>query len=144
MVRRRPTGLCCSASERKTKRLWLARGLRKQLGDRLIVDDLDVLLTPGARLGVLGPNGSGKTTLLRMITGELTSDASVIEKAEKLRVVYFEQNRESLDQSLTLKRALAPEGDQVVYRDHLRALGDEVVAEVAAEEARAAGDQDPL
>ncbi len=105
------------ASERKTKRLWLARGLRKRLGDRLIVDDLDVLLTPGARLGVLGPNGSGKTTLLRMITGELVPDAGVIEKAEKLRVVYFEQNRESLDQSLTLKRALAPEGDQVVYRD---------------------------
>jgi ATP-binding cassette subfamily F protein uup len=106
-----------TASERKTKRLWLARGLRKKLGDRLIVDDLDVLLTPGTRLGVLGPNGSGKTTLLRMITGELDADAGTIEKAEWLRVVYFEQNRESLDQSLTLKRALAPEGDQVVYRD---------------------------
>jgi ATP-binding cassette subfamily F protein uup len=106
-----------TASERKTKRLWLARGLRKQLGDRLIVDDLDILLTPGSRLGVLGPNGSGKTTLLRMITGELEPDAGTIEKAEWLRIVYFEQNRESLDQSLTLKRALAPEGDQVVYRD---------------------------
>src|SRR5947207_9816074 len=56
-----------TSSERKTKRLWLRRGLRKPLGERRIVDDLDVLLTPGARLGVLGPNGSGKTTLLRMI-----------------------------------------------------------------------------
>ena len=106
-----------TASERKTKRLWLARGLRKKLGDRLIIDDLDVLLTPGSRLGVLGPNGSGKTTLLRLITGELQPDAGTIEKAEKLRIVYFEQNRESLDPTLTLKRALAPEGDQVVYRD---------------------------
>src|SRR5213075_211527 len=44
-----------TSSERKTKRLWLGRGLRKQLGERRIVDDLDVLLTPGARLGVLGP-----------------------------------------------------------------------------------------
>ena len=106
-----------TASERRTKRLWLARGLRKQLGDRMLIADLDVLLTPGARLGVLGPNGSGKTTLLRIITGELPPDAGTIEKADALRIVYFEQNRESLDPNITLKRALAPEGDQVVYRD---------------------------
>src|SRR3954463_8313747 len=106
-----------TASERKTKRLWLARGLRKRMGDRLLVEDLDILLTPGTRLGILGPNGSGKTTLLRVISGELEPDAGTIEKAEKLRIVYFEQNRESLDASLTLKRALAPEGDQVAYRD---------------------------
>ncbi|MBV9070328.1 MAG: ABC-F family ATP-binding cassette domain-containing protein [Acidobacteria bacterium] len=106
-----------TASERKTKRLWLARGLRKSMGDRLLVDDLDILLTPGTRLGILGPNGSGKTTLLRLITGELQPDAGTIEKADWLRIVYFEQNRESLDPTLTLKRALAPEGDQVIYRD---------------------------
>src|SRR5216684_5787645 len=44
-----------TASERKTKRLWLARGLCKQLGDSTISNNLDVLLTPGSRLGVLGP-----------------------------------------------------------------------------------------
>jgi len=106
-----------TASERKTKRLWLARGLRKSLGDKLLVEDLDILLTPGTRLGILGPNGSGKTTLLRLITGELAPDAGTIEKADWLRIVYFEQNRESLDPNLTLKRALAPEGDQIIYRD---------------------------
>ncbi|MEK6373916.1 MAG: ABC-F family ATP-binding cassette domain-containing protein [Acidobacteriota bacterium] len=110
-------GIDFTASDRKTKRLWMGMGLRKQLGDRRIVDDLDLLLTPGMRLGVLGPNGSGKTTLLRMIVGELAPDAGTIEQAERLRVVYFEQNRESLDPSLTLKRALAPEGDSVLYRD---------------------------
>ncbi|MGN6185710.1 MAG: ABC-F family ATP-binding cassette domain-containing protein [Thermoanaerobaculia bacterium] len=106
-----------TASNRKTKRLWSARGLTKSLGDKKIVSNLDVLLTPGARLGILGPNGSGKTTLLRMIIGELTPDSGVIEQADGLRVVYFEQNRESLDPNLTLKRALAPEGDSVVYGD---------------------------
>jgi ABC transport system ATP-binding/permease protein len=106
-----------TASDRKTKRLWIGKGLRKSLGDRRIVDDLDLLLTPGMRLGVLGPNGSGKTTLLRMIVGELAPDAGTIERADRLRVVYFEQNRQSLDPALTLKRALAPEGDSVVYRD---------------------------
>jgi ABC transport system ATP-binding/permease protein len=105
-----------TASQRKTKRLWSARGLRKRMGEKPIVDNLDVLLTPGTRLGILGPNGSGKTTLLRMMIGELEPDAGTIERAEGLRVVYFEQNRESLDPNVTLKRALAPEGDSVVYQ----------------------------
>jgi ABC transport system ATP-binding/permease protein len=105
-----------TASQRKTRRLWSARGLRKRLGEKPIVDNLDVLLTPGTRLGILGPNGSGKTTLLRMMIGELEPDAGTIERAENLRVVYFEQNRESLDPNVTLKRALAPEGDSVMYQ----------------------------
>jgi ATP-binding cassette subfamily F protein uup len=110
-------GIDFTSSGRKTKRLWLGKALRKRLGDRPIVDSLDLLLTPGERLGVLGPNGAGKTTLLRMIAGELPPDAGTIEQAQRLRVVYFEQNRESLDPSLTLKRALAPEGDAVIYND---------------------------
>ena len=110
-------GIDFRSSERKTKRLWVGKGLRKSLGGRTILDGVDLLLTPGKRLGVTGPNGSGKTTLLRIVAGELEPDAGTIQTAERLRVVYFEQNRESLDQALTLKRALAPEGDQVVYRD---------------------------
>jgi ATP-binding cassette subfamily F protein uup len=101
-----------AASHRKTKRLWSARGLTKSP----LFSDLDVLLTPGARLGVIGPNGSGKTTLLRIIVGELEPGAGTIERADGLRVVYFEQNRESLDPNLTLKRALAPEGDSVLHQ----------------------------
>jgi ATP-binding cassette subfamily F protein uup len=106
-----------TASDRKTKRLWIGRGLTKRLGTKPIVENLDILLTPNMRLGVLGPNGSGKTTLLRMLIGELEPDSGVIEKADRLRIVYFEQNRQSLDPNLTLKRALAPEGDSVIYND---------------------------
>jgi ATP-binding cassette subfamily F protein uup len=99
-----------TASDRKTKRLWVGKGLRKAG----LFEDLDLLLTPGTRLGVLGPNGAGKTTLLRVIVGELAPDAGTIEQADRLRVVYFDQNRESLDGSLTLRRALSPEGDAQV------------------------------
>jgi len=106
-----------TASDRKTKRLWIGRDLSKTLGQRVLLSSLDLVLTPGMRLGVLGPNGSGKTTLLRMIVGELPPDGGTIQRAVGLRVVYFEQNRESLDPQLTLKRALAPEGDSVLYRD---------------------------
>ncbi len=110
-------GIDFSASGRRTKRLWAAKGLRKTFGDTPVVDDLDLLLMPGQRLGVIGPNGSGKTTLLRMIVGEVAPTAGTIERAEQLRAVYFAQNREVLDPGLSLKRALAPTGDSVIYRD---------------------------
>ena len=95
------------SSERKTKRLLVGKGLSKWS----LFKDLDLLLTRGTRLGILGPNGSGKSTLLRMIAGELEPDSGTIERADGLRVVYFEQNRESLDESLTLRRALSSETD---------------------------------
>jgi ATP-binding cassette subfamily F protein uup len=110
-------GIDFTASGRKTRKLWECRGLSKSLGGRTLVSSLDLLLSPGSRIGVLGPNGSGKTTLLRTIIGELEPDSGTIDTADALRTVYFEQNRESLDPDLTLKRALAPEGDAVVYRD---------------------------
>jgi len=110
-------GIELTASGRRTKRLWHGEGLTKRFGERTIVEGLELLLTPGMRLGVLGPNGSGKTTLLRMIVGELPPDAGSIRSAEALRVVYFDQTRSTLDPSVSLKRALAPDGDTVVYRD---------------------------
>ncbi len=70
------------------------------------------------RVGLVGPNGSGKTTLLRLLREELEPSAGSIKQAEKLRVVYFDQNRE-LDQDVTLRRALAPEGDSVIYQDRV-------------------------
>ncbi|HEV8202575.1 MAG TPA: ABC-F family ATP-binding cassette domain-containing protein [Candidatus Polarisedimenticolia bacterium] len=113
----RTTGIDFTASGRRTRRLWAGAGLGAAFGDRTIVDGLDLVLMPGMRLGVIGPNGSGKTTLLRLIVGEIAPVAGTIERAEQLRVVYFEQSRASLDPGLSLKRALAPAGDQVIFRD---------------------------
>ena len=69
------------------------------------------------RLGILGPNGSGKTTLLRMLTGEVAVDSGTIARADGLRMVYLDQQREQIDDTLTLRRALAPDGDQIAYGD---------------------------
>ena len=113
-----PAGIDFTASGRRSKKLIEVIGLRKTLGAQLIVSDLDLQLGPGERIGLLGPNGSGKSTLLRLLAGTLTPDAGTITHAERLRVVTFEQHRESLDQQATLRRALAPAGgDAVVYQD---------------------------
>jgi ATP-binding cassette subfamily F protein uup len=104
-------------SGRTSKQLVVVRGLSKSLGGRPIVSGLDLHLGPGQRLGLLGPNGSGKTTLLKLLAGTLEPDTGTVAHAEGLRVVTFEQHRDSLDQSTTLRRSLAPAGDAVIYRD---------------------------
>jgi ATP-binding cassette subfamily F protein uup len=113
---RASAGIELAASGRRTRRLLAARGLGKELGGKTIVRDLDLVLTPGTRLGLLGPNGSGKTTLLKMLAGTLAPDTGEIDRADNLKVVVFEQDRDTLDPALSLKRALAPEGDAVVYQ----------------------------
>jgi ATP-binding cassette subfamily F protein uup len=67
------------------------------------------------RVGLVGPNGSGKTTLLRLLNGENKPEQGSIKTAENLKTVYFDQNRE-LDPDVTLRRALAPDSDAVIYQ----------------------------
>ena len=67
------------------------------------------------RVGLVGPNGSGKTTLLRLLSRELVPSAGEIRTADALQVVHFDQNR-VLDPDVTLRRALAPDSDSVVYQ----------------------------
>ncbi len=111
-------GIDFTASGRRSKKLIDVIGLTKSLGAQPIVSDLDLQLGPGERIGLLGPNGSGKSTLLKLLAGTLAPDAGTITRADRLRVVTFEQHRESLDQQATLRRALAPAGgDAVVYQD---------------------------
>jgi ATP-binding cassette subfamily F protein uup len=110
-------GIDFNASDRKTKKLLVAEGLTKSFGGKRIVKGLDLKLTPGMRLGLLGPNGSGKTTLLSLLDGTLEPDAGTLDRADWLRTVRFEQSRDTLDKTLSLRRALAPAGDSIVYQD---------------------------
>ena len=104
-----------AATERQTKRLVELDNVRIELGGREIVQGLSFLITNGMRVGLVGPNGSGKTTLLRLLTGELEPSAGEIKKAASLRIVYFSQMRE-LEGDVTLRRALAPDSDSVIYQ----------------------------
>jgi ATP-binding cassette subfamily F protein uup len=111
-------GIAFEASNRQTKRLIELDGVTVELGGREILRNVSFVLRNGMKLGLVGPNGSGKTTLLRAMTGELEASAGTVWRAEKLRVVYFSQMRE-LEENLTLRRALAPHSDSVVYLDRV-------------------------
>jgi ATP-binding cassette subfamily F protein uup len=105
-----------TGTDRRTKRLMEAEGVAKQLGGRELFEDLSFVLAPGTRVGLLGPNGSGKTTLLRLLAGEMEPDTGTIRRADGVQIQYFDQNRERLDPGQTLRRALAPEGDTVIFQ----------------------------
>ena len=113
-MQRAGAGIDFNATDRQTKRLVEFEEVRLRFGEREIVRQLNLTITAGTRIGLVGPNGSGKTSLLRLMTGELEPSSGVVKRATALRVAYFSQARE-LDTSMSLRRALAPEGDSVVH-----------------------------
>ncbi len=104
------------ATDRKTKRLVEFKDVSFSFTDNRVLSHFDSVFTAGTRIGLVGPNGSGKSTLLRLLRGELETDAGEIWRAPNLRIVYFDQNR-PLDESLTLRQALAGSSDSVVYQN---------------------------
>lgn len=109
-------GVSFTASGRQTKELIAAKGISKSLGGKTLFQHLDLLLTPKSRLGLLGANGSGKTTLLRVLTGQLEADAGTVKAAGDLKIVWFDQSREALNLDQSLKDALSPNSDIILYR----------------------------
>ena len=107
-----------TASNRQTKQLIGLENVSYTIGDRTLFKNVDFILQSGMRVGLVGPNGSGKTTLLRLLRGDILPTAGKIQKADSLRIVYFDQNRQ-LDPDLSLRRALAPDSDSVIYQDRV-------------------------
>ncbi len=105
-----------AGSERQTQRLITASKIGKSMGGRKLFGPLDLTLGPGDKLGLLGENGSGKSTLLKLLSGEALPDEGTLKRADQLRVVTFDQHREQLDLGLSLKKALCPNGEHVLYK----------------------------
>jgi ATP-binding cassette subfamily F protein uup len=110
------TDIDFSATDRKTKRLIDLRQISYGFEGKTLFKGVDFTVTSGMRVGLVGPNGSGKTTLLRLLRGDLLPQEGEVHRADFLRIVYFDQLRQ-LDPALTLRQALAPDGDSVVYQE---------------------------
>lgn len=106
-----------TATHRQTRKLLQGIGLSKSFDGKPLFEQLDLVISPGDKLGLLGSNGSGKSTLIRILAGQIQPDSGEIRTAEGLRVVLFEQARAQLDRSQTLRKALAPGGDNVIFRE---------------------------
>ena len=112
----RTTTIDFQATDRKTKKLLALHNVSKSMGHKLLFESIELVLTPGRRIGLLGVNGAGKTTLLRLMAGEIEPDSGTITRAADLRVVTLSQHRGTLVPTQTLHEALCPVGDTVDYR----------------------------
>jgi ATP-binding cassette ChvD family protein len=79
-----------------------ALGASKAYGDKLLIEDLNFRVPPGAIVGVIGPNGAGKTTLFRMITGSEEPDSGAMRVGDTVALGYVDQSRDSLNPDNTV------------------------------------------
>ncbi len=105
-----------NSSFRKTKRLLTCINIGKSLNNKKLFENISLELIPGTRLGLMGENGSGKTSFMKILEGKLIPDSGIIKKADHLKIAVFDQAKAGLDSDMTLKEALSPEGDSVIYR----------------------------
>jgi ATP-binding cassette subfamily F protein uup len=69
--------------------------------DKPLIQDLELTLMRGDKIGLIGENGSGKTTLLRLLLGELEPTSGEIKRGTRQEVAYFDQLRGQLDPEKT-------------------------------------------
>ena len=109
-------GFDFDGTQRKTKKLIEAKEISKTVGGQELFSSLNLTLSPGTCIGLLGRNGTGKSTLISILNGAMAPDGGTIKWADDLKIVLFDQNRYQLDHQLTLKEALSPTGDSVVFQ----------------------------
>ncbi|MCH1456665.1 MAG: energy-dependent translational throttle protein EttA [Planktomarina temperata] len=94
-----------------------ASGLKKAMGDKLLVEDLSFSLPPGGIVGVIGPNGAGKTTLFKMLTGQEQPDEGTVDYGDTVQLSYVDQSRDDLDPNANVWEAIADGLDVVQLGD---------------------------
>jgi len=84
-----------------------AKKLAKAYGDKVLFQDMEFTVPPGACVGIIGPNGAGKTTLFKIITGSEKADSGELRLGETVKFAYADQMRESLDPEKTVFEQLS-------------------------------------
>lgn len=91
--------------------------LTKSYGDKLLFENLNLSIPPGAIVGIVGPNGAGKSTLFRMISGEEKADSGEIELGSTVQLAYVNQARE-LDGKKTVFEEIAEGADMITVGNY--------------------------
>ncbi len=114
--RDRQVGIDFGENDRNPKKLIEALDITKVYNGKVLFKNLDLLIRPNTRLALLGDNGCGKSTLIKTLMGQVTPDSGKVKPADGLRVVYFEQSRDTLNPKLSVLKNLVADGDYVSYR----------------------------
>ncbi len=92
-------------------------GLKKAMGDKLLIEDLSFALPPGGIVGVIGPNGAGKSTLFRMLTGQEQPDEGTITYGDTVELSYVDQSRDALAADATVWEEISSGGEIIQLGD---------------------------
>ncbi|MBP6727460.1 MAG: energy-dependent translational throttle protein EttA, partial [Thauera sp.] len=86
-------------------------GVSKAFGDKLLMDNVNFSIPPGAIVGIIGPNGAGKSTLFKMIEGRDTPDAGIVDIGSTVQIAAVDQTREGLANDKTVFDTIADGAD---------------------------------
>jgi ATP-binding cassette subfamily F protein uup len=96
-----------------------AKGVSKSYAEQNIFRDVNLIIQPGERVGIVGPNGAGKTTLIRTLVGELPPESGSVVLGPRTKIIYFDQQRVQLDPEMTVY--------ETAWHDDWVTLGDKKV-----------------
>ena len=106
-----------SVSSRLGRTTVEIQGLSKAYGDKVLVRDFSYIFLKDDRIGIIGPNGSGKSTLMKMIAGWTEPDDGVINMGQTVKLGYFSQENEAMEESLKVIDYIKNVGEYVKTRD---------------------------
>lgn len=106
-----------SVSSRLGRKTVELHNICKSFGERTIIDDFSYIFLRDDRIGIVGDNGCGKSTLMKIIAGQLEPDSGSVEVGETVRIGYFMQENEPLDDSLTVLEFVRSIGEYVTTAD---------------------------
>lgn len=105
------------SSTRLGKKIVEIEKLTKRFGERTLIRDLNYIAVPEDRVGIVGRNGSGKSTLLKLIAGKLSPDGGSVELGTTVKLGWFSQEHEEMNESLRVMEYIREGADQVKIAD---------------------------
>ena len=102
-----------SVSTRLGKKTIELSDICKSFGEKKVIDDFTYIFLRDDRIGIIGKNGCGKSTLMKIITGNLKPDSGSVEIGDTVRIGYFMQENEPLDEKMTVLELVRSIGEYV-------------------------------
>lgn len=102
-----------SVSTRLGKKTIELSNICKSFGEEKVIDDFTYIFLRDDRIGIIGQNGCGKSTLMKIITGNLKPDSGSVEIGDTVRIGYFMQENEPLDEKMTVLEFVRSIGEYV-------------------------------
>lgn len=102
-----------SVSTRLGKKTIELSDICKSFGEKKVIDDFTYIFLRDDRIGIIGKNGCGKSTLMKIITGNMKPDSGSVEIGDTVRIGYFMQENEPLDEKMTVLEFVRSIGEYV-------------------------------